>query len=139
MCDLDKLLTFYDFPAEHWPHIRSTNAIESSFATVRLRTRVKKGAGSRTKALLVAFQRLGDAGGSPDPVELAGGISTALVTTFWGLVVAIPALAAYALIRNKLDALAAEALLAAEGLLRPFKPSSRKSGSSTTAAAEGEA
>lgn len=56
--DQDKLLTFYDFPAEHWQHIRSTNAIESSFATVRLRTRVTNGAGSRTKALLMAFKLL---------------------------------------------------------------------------------
>jgi transposase-like protein len=56
--DEDKLLTFFDFPAEHWPHLRSTNAIESSFATVRLRTRVTKGAGSRTKALLMAFKLL---------------------------------------------------------------------------------
>ena len=54
----DKLHTFFDFPAEHWLHIRSTNAIESSFATVRLRTRVTKGAGSRTKALTMAFKLL---------------------------------------------------------------------------------
>jgi putative transposase len=56
--DQDKLLTFYDFPAEHWQHIRSTNAIESSFATVRLRTRVTKGAGSRSRALTMAFKLL---------------------------------------------------------------------------------
>ncbi len=36
--DRNRLLTFYDFPAEHWKHIRSTNLIESTFATVRLRT-----------------------------------------------------------------------------------------------------
>lgn len=54
----EKLLTFFDFPAEHWLHIRSTNAIESSFATVRLRTRVTKGAGSRSKALTMAFKLL---------------------------------------------------------------------------------
>ena len=36
--DRDRLLTFYDFPAEHWKHIRTTNPIESTFATVRLRT-----------------------------------------------------------------------------------------------------
>jgi transposase-like protein len=54
MKDLDALLTFYDFPAEHWRHIRSTNAIESSFATVHLRQRVTKGAGNRTKALTMA-------------------------------------------------------------------------------------
>jgi hypothetical protein len=56
--DLDVLLTFYDFPAEHWRHIRSTNAIESSFSTVRLRQRVTKGAGNRTKALTMAFKLL---------------------------------------------------------------------------------
>jgi len=56
--DSDKLLSFYDFPAEHWQHIRSTNVIESAFATVRLRQRVTKGAGSRTKALLMAFKLL---------------------------------------------------------------------------------
>ena len=52
------LLTFYDFPAEHWRHLRTTNIIESPFATVRLRQRVTKGAGSRTKALLMAFKLL---------------------------------------------------------------------------------
>jgi putative transposase len=56
--DQAQLLAFYDFPAEHWQHIRSTNAIESPFATVRLRQRVTKGAGSRTKALLMAFKLL---------------------------------------------------------------------------------
>lgn len=56
--DLPELLTFYEFPAEHWRHIRSTNAIESSFATVRLRQRVTKGAGSRMKALTMAFKLL---------------------------------------------------------------------------------
>ena len=52
------LLTFFDFPAEHWKHIRTTNAIESAFATVRLRTRVTKGAGSRSSALVMAFKLL---------------------------------------------------------------------------------
>ena len=56
--DQESLLAFYDFPAEHWQHIRSTNAIESAFATVRLRTRVTKGAGSRTRALTMAFKLL---------------------------------------------------------------------------------
>jgi len=56
--DEELLLTFYDFPAEHWQHIRSTNVIESAFATVRLRQRVTKGAGSRTKALLMAYKLL---------------------------------------------------------------------------------
>ncbi len=56
--DADKLLTFYDFPAQHWVHLRTVNPIESAFATVRLRQRVTKGAGSRTKALTMAFKLL---------------------------------------------------------------------------------
>lgn len=56
--DQAALLTFYDFPAEHWRHLRTTNIVESPFATVRLRQRVTKGAGSRTKALLMAFKLL---------------------------------------------------------------------------------
>lgn len=54
----DKLLTHFDLPAEHWLHLRTTNAIESPFATVRLRTGVTKGAGSRTKGLLMAYKLL---------------------------------------------------------------------------------
>jgi len=56
--DKEELLTLYDFPAEHWRHIRTTNAIESTFATVRLRTRVTKGAGSRTAGLMMAYKLL---------------------------------------------------------------------------------
>lgn len=56
--DQAQLLTFFDFPAEHWRHLRTTNVIESPFATVRLRQRVTKGAGSRTKALVMAFKLL---------------------------------------------------------------------------------
>ena len=52
------LLTFFDFPAEHWKHLRTSNVIESPFATVRLRQRVTKGAGSRTKGLLMAYRLL---------------------------------------------------------------------------------
>ncbi len=51
-------LTFYDFPAAHWQSIRSTNVIESAFATVRLRQRVTKGAGSRAKGLTMALKLL---------------------------------------------------------------------------------
>ena len=54
--DRDRLFTFYDFPAEQWIHIRSINAIESTFATVRLRTRRTKGAGSRMAALTMVFK-----------------------------------------------------------------------------------
>jgi transposase-like protein len=56
--DQAQLLTFFALPAEHWKHLRTTNVIESPFATVRLRTRVTKGAGSRTKGLLMAYQLL---------------------------------------------------------------------------------
>jgi len=56
--DADALLTFHDFPAEHWKHLRTSNVIESPFATVRLRQRVTKGAGSRAKGLLMAYKLL---------------------------------------------------------------------------------
>ncbi len=56
--DRETMLTFYDFPAAHWQSIRSTNVIESAFATVRLRQRVTKGAGSRAKGLTMAFKLL---------------------------------------------------------------------------------
>jgi putative transposase len=50
------LLAFYDFPAEHWIHLKTTNPIESTFATVRLRTRVTKGPGSKAAGLAMAFK-----------------------------------------------------------------------------------
>jgi len=56
--DRDVLLTFYDFPAEHWKHLRTTNPIESTFATVRLRHRRTKGNGSRTACLTMVFKLL---------------------------------------------------------------------------------
>ena len=52
------MTAFYDFPAEHWRHLRTSNAIESSFATVKLRTRVTKGAGSKKAALAMAYKLL---------------------------------------------------------------------------------
>jgi putative transposase len=54
--DLDVLLAFYDFPAEHWIHLRTTNPIESTFATVRHRSKVTKGPGSRAAGLAMAFK-----------------------------------------------------------------------------------
>ena len=56
--DLERLLAFHDFPAEHHVHLRTTNPIESSFATVRLRQRVTKGAGSRSAGLAMAYKLL---------------------------------------------------------------------------------
>ena len=54
--DKEELLAFYDFPAEHWQHLRTSNPIESTFSTVRLRTSKTKGAGSRTACLAMAFK-----------------------------------------------------------------------------------
>jgi transposase-like protein len=54
--DVDELPAFFDFPAEHRIHLRTTNPIESTFATVRLRTQVTRGAGSRTAALAMVFK-----------------------------------------------------------------------------------
>jgi transposase-like protein len=54
--DREELLAFYDFPAEHWRHLRTTNPIESVFATVRLRHKRTKGNGSRTRCLAMVHQ-----------------------------------------------------------------------------------
>jgi transposase-like protein len=54
--DRQELLAFYDFPAEHWMHLRTTNPIESTFATIRLRTKKTKGHGSRQAALAMVFK-----------------------------------------------------------------------------------
>jgi putative transposase len=56
--DAEALLTFYDFPAEHWLHLKTTNPVESTFSTVRLRTRVTKGPGSKQAGLAMAFKLL---------------------------------------------------------------------------------
>ena len=67
--DWTALTAFYDFPAEHWRHLRTTNPIESSFATVKLRTRVTKGAGSKKAALAMAYKLLDI---EPAPALLGG-------------------------------------------------------------------
>jgi transposase-like protein len=54
--DTEELLAFYDYPAEHWVHPRTTNPIESTFATVRHRSKVTKGPGSRAAGLAMAFK-----------------------------------------------------------------------------------
>jgi transposase-like protein len=56
--DRAALLAFYDFPAEHWVHIRTTNPIESTFATVRLRTKRSRNCGSRETTLAMVFKLL---------------------------------------------------------------------------------
>ena len=84
--------------------------------------------------MILAFQSIVSSGGNADPVLLAGGIGTALVTTFWGLVVAIPALSGYAVLRGRLDATLAEAIGEAETLVERFrpKPAREKSRSSSS-------
>jgi transposase-like protein len=54
--DVEELLAVYDFPAEHWQHLRTTNPIESTFATVRHRTKITRGPGSRASGLAMAFK-----------------------------------------------------------------------------------
>jgi transposase-like protein len=54
--DADVLLEFYKYPAEHWIHLRTTNPIESTFATVRLRTKVTKGPGSHAAGISMAYK-----------------------------------------------------------------------------------
>jgi putative transposase len=56
--DAEELLAFYDFPAEHWLHLKTSNPIESTFSSVRLRTRVTKGPGSKAAGLAMAFKLL---------------------------------------------------------------------------------
>lgn len=81
--------------------------------------------------MILAFREIVAAGGTPDPVGLAAGIGTALVTTFWGLIVAIPALAVYAVLRNRLDELTSLATRHAEDIVNQM----RTSGSSGAGAA----
>jgi Transposase, Mutator family len=53
---VEELLAFYDYPCERWVHLRTTNPIESTFATVRHRTKITKGPGSRAAGLAMAFK-----------------------------------------------------------------------------------
>lgn len=75
--------------------------------------------------MILTFTALVELGGTPDPKVLADGIAIALVTTFWGLVIAIPALAVFHLLRNRIDALLADCAVQAEELLYFFKPLGR--------------
>jgi biopolymer transport protein ExbB len=76
--------------------------------------------------MILVFSRIVQAGGMPDAAELAGGVGVALVTTFWGLVVAIPALAVFAFMRNRVDALSSEAMMRAQEILAAFRPAAKK-------------
>ena len=74
--------------------------------------------------IIFAFRVFVSMGGRASPALLAGGIGTALVATFWGLVVAIPALAGYSVLRNRVDQLTMQAITAAEELLGQFRSKS---------------
>ncbi len=76
--------------------------------------------------MILAFRQIVVAGGSPDPVELAAGIGTALTTTFWGLIVAIPALAGHAILRNRVDALTLEAWRRVEAFVQAVSAAPRQ-------------
>jgi len=73
--------------------------------------------------MMVAFGEIEGKGGKANPADLAGGIMIALVSTFTGLIVAIPALAAYSIFKTRIEHLSTEAALVAEELLANFKPS----------------
>jgi len=72
--------------------------------------------------MIVAFFTIAQMGGTADPVALAGGIGTALVTTFWGLLIAIPALSTFAVVRNRIDAAGSEGAREVEQILMRFRP-----------------
>jgi biopolymer transport protein ExbB len=72
--------------------------------------------------MILAFQTLANSGGAADPSKLSGSIGIALVTTLLGLAIAIPALAVYAIMRNRVDSLTSEAMVAAQDLIATFRP-----------------
>jgi len=78
--------------------------------------------------MILAFSKIVQEGGMPDPSLLAESVGVALVTTFWGLIVAIPALAVYAMMRNRIDALSSETMTAAQTILASFRPGGRREG-----------
>ncbi len=75
--------------------------------------------------MIKTFSAIVELGGAPDPKALASGISIALVTTFWGLLVAIPALSVFHLMRNRIDGLLAECAVQSEQIIQFFKPLGR--------------
>ena len=76
--------------------------------------------------MILAFAAIVSAGGMPQPADLAYAVGIALVTTFWGLIVAIPALAVYAMMRNRIDALSSEAMTVSQEIISTFRPGAKK-------------
>lgn len=87
------------------------------------------------QGMIVSFFEMVNSGGNSDPQALASGIATALVATFWGMVVAIPALVAYAVLRNMTEHNCAEALIEADAMIARFRPKKEKKPASTPEAA----
>jgi hypothetical protein len=76
--DAEVLLEFYKYPAEHWIHLRTTNPIKSTFATVRLRTKVTKGPGSRAAGIAMAYKLI-------DAAQAGGGQSMHRTWSPWSV------------------------------------------------------
>ncbi len=76
--------------------------------------------------MILAFFKIVEKGGTPNPADLAGAIGIALVTTLLGLVVAIPSLGVYAVMRNRIDSLSSETVLASQELISNFRPVAKK-------------
>jgi biopolymer transport protein ExbB len=76
--------------------------------------------------MIKLFNAIVTAGGQPQPVHLAGGISVALVTTFWGLFIAIPALAIHSVFRSRIETLANDAVIEAENIVPEIRRSIKK-------------
>lgn len=76
--------------------------------------------------MIIVFSKIVKEGGMPDPAALANGVGIALVTTFWGLIVAIPALAVYAVMRNRIDGLSSEAVMVSQEAISTFRPAPKK-------------
>ena len=77
-------------------------------------------------SMIKVFSGIVQAGGMPQPEQLAEGVGIALVTTFWGLIVAIPALAVYAFMRNRIDGLSSEVVMVSQGSISTFRPAPKK-------------
>jgi biopolymer transport protein ExbB len=76
--------------------------------------------------MIKLFNAIVIAGGQPQPAQLAEGISVALVTTFWGLFIAIPALAIHGVFQNRIETILSDATVEAENILPQIKPSLKK-------------
>ncbi len=76
--------------------------------------------------MILAFSAIVEAGGVPDVGGLANSIGIALVTTFWGLIVAVPALTVFAVMRNRIDGLSAETTMVSQELISTFRPGAKK-------------